>query len=178
MAQQPTWRGHRAPVEDPDGTPAAPTARRSRWPLLVGIAFGLAAVAGGVLLAGSLVGQQSTALPQIIRGTCLASADLASGSSSLRELDTVACGKTHDAEVFALRTLGVEEDLDRVSERCLAAAEELGVGLSQLTARDLEVRPLALTDSAPTAGDSVACFVRHNGGAPLRGAVFSPGSDQ
>lgn len=178
MAQQPAWRGHQAPVEDADGTPRVAAARRSRLPLVVGVVLALAVVAGCAALTGRLIHRDPATLPPIVVGTCLSSHDLETGSSSLRELAAVPCARAHDAEVFALRTLRAGESLDAVSERCLSAAEELGVGPAELTSRGLEVRPLALTDATPAAGDSVACFVSHTSGSPLRGAVFTTGSDQ
>lgn len=178
MAQQPTWRGHRAPVEDSGSSATDTVARRSRRPLALAIVLGLVVVAGCAALTGRLIRHEPATLPQILSGTCLASSDLAHGSSSLHELDAVSCRRAHDAEVFALHVMGAGEDLDGVSDRCLAAAEDMGVDPRQLSARHLEVRPLALTVSAPAVGDSVACFVRHKSGSPLRGAVFTSGSDQ
>lgn len=178
MAQQPTWRGHRAPVEDAEGATSDATSRRRRWPLVAGVVLALAVVAGCAALTGRLVHHDAVRLPTIVVGTCLTSPDLATGSSSLRKLGAVDCAKTHDAEVFALRTMGSGDDLATIGWRCLAAAEDLGVDGSALDSRSLEVRPLALTDTTPTTGDTVACFVRHSGGTPLRGAVFSTGSSQ
>lgn len=178
MAEQPTWRGHRAPVEDPEGLARNAPRRRPRWPVVVGVAAGVAVVAGCAVLTSRWAQHDPPALPRIDVGTCLSSSDLAAGRSSLRSLDAVDCGTTHDAEVFALRTLGPGEDLDSVGERCLTAAEDRGITPSALHARDLEVRPLALTDKTPDVGVAVACFVRHKGGTPLRGVVFSTGRDK
>lgn len=175
MAEQPTWRGHRAPVEDADHT-AGTSTRRSRASLVLGLLLAFAVVAGCAVLTGRLLHRDPPKLPPIVAGTCLTSRDLATGSSSLRELQAVACTQAHDAEVFALRTMGAGETLEGVGDRCLDAATDLGVGSPELTARRLEVRPLALTDATPTLGDPVACFVSHRDGTPLRGAVFSTGS--
>jgi hypothetical protein len=165
-------------VEDAEAAPGAVSRRRARWPLVAGVGLALTVVAGCAVLTGRLVHHDPSGLPTIVVGTCLSSTDLAAGRSDLSTLDAVSCGATHDAEVFALRTLGADEELDSVGERCLTAAEDLGINPSALHARDLEVRPLALSDAAPAAGDTVACFVRHKGGTPLRGAVFTTGSDQ
>lgn len=177
VAQQPTWRGHRAPVEDAGSAALAASAGRARWPLVLGIVLALAVIAGCAALTGRMVHRDQPTLPAIAVGTCLRSPDLATGSASLRKLDAVACHVTHDAEVFALRTVQGGEDLDAVGGRCLGAAEDRGIGAADLLDRGLEVRPLALTDTTPDVGDTVACFVRHSNGTPLRGAVFSTGSD-
>ena len=175
MAQQPTWRGHQAPVEDADDTTGA-VRRRSWLALALGLVVAVAVIAGCAALTGRLLQEESPKLPSIVAGTCLASRDLANGSSSLHELQAVSCARAHDAEVFALRTMGEGEGLEGVGNRCLEAATDLGIGPAELTDRDLEVRPLALTDATPTLGDPVACFVSHHDGTPLRGAVFSTGS--
>ncbi|MDO7869084.1 hypothetical protein [Nocardioides jiangxiensis] len=177
MAEQPTWRGHRAPVEDAEPAHTAPPARRVRWTLLAGLAAAAAVIGSCAVLTSRLVHHDPATLPDITVGTCLSSTDLARGRTSLQHLDALSCSRLHDAEVFALRTISPGEDLDAVASRCLEAAEDLGVDASALAARHLEVRPLALTDKDPTPGVPVACFVRQQNGAPLRGAVFT-GSDR
>lgn len=177
MAQQPTWRGHRAPVEDGDPPgPARPTGR-PRWVWLLGIGAAAAIVAGCAALTSHLVRHDPATLPAITDHSCLSSTDLARGDTSLRHLATVDCDRLHDAEVFALRTIAPGEDLDDVGVRCLEVATRLGMDSAALAARDLEVRPLALTNREPTAGTPVACFVRQQHGTPQSGAVFS-GSDR
>lgn len=181
MAQQPTWRGHRAPVEDP----ARPQARtggespqRSRWFVLVAALLAGTVIAGCAVLTAHLVDEEPTGLPDITLGACLQSTGLARGSSDLHDLDTVSCSRPHDAEVYALHEAAAGEDLAAIGDRCLLAAPDHGVSAADLGARDLEVRPLALTDAALRPGDTVACFVRHQNGTPLRGAVFTTGSDR
>jgi hypothetical protein len=178
VAQQPTWRGHRAPVEDAGGETAhSATMRRTRWPLVLGTVLAVAVVAGCAALTGRLVHHDPPTLPAITVGSCLSSPDLATGRASLRKLDAVGCHATHDAEVFALRTVQRGEGLNAVGGRCLGAAQDRGITASALRTRGLEIRPLALTDTTPGVGDTVACFVRHSNGTPLRGVVFTTGSD-
>lgn len=176
MAQQPSWRGHRAPVEDPTNPGVATRERperRSRLLLLAGVAMSGLVVAGCAVVALRLTDAPAAAkLPELTAGACLDSNELARGETDLRSLRTTDCGALHDAEIFALRKVGDDGSLTTVGEHCLAEAGDLGVDVNDLADRSLEVRPLALTTS-PRAGDTVACFVRHKSGTPLRGAVFT-----
>ena len=175
MGQQPTWRGHRAPVEDPraPGVPAAAAAGRAQrmWPaLIVGTVIAVTVAVVFILIA--LEERGESALPDIEVGSCLRSADLARGETSLSELTAVRCSADHDAEVFALLRLADGEDLDSSGARCVAAAAERDLTAAAVRERGLEVRPLTL-DDAPSAGDTVACFIRRQDGAPRRGTVFT-----
>jgi hypothetical protein len=174
LGQQPTWRGHRAPVEDarsPGVPAAAPAARARRWPaLLVGALIAVIVAAVFILMALEEPGE--SALPDIEVGTCLRSTDLARGESSLMELSTVPCSAEHDAEVFALLSLGAGEDLDASGARCVSFAGVYDLTAAAVQERELEVRPLAL-DETPSAGDTVACFIRRQDGSPRRGTVFT-----
>jgi hypothetical protein len=146
---------------------------------VIGVLAAALVAAASAYVASRLTEDDPTALPAIAVGTCLSSDELARGRSDLHDLDAVPCSSAHDAEVFSLRTANAGEDLDAIAERCLTAATDLGVSVDDLGARELELRPLALTSSALTAGDTVACFVRHQRGRPLRGAVITtPGSDR
>ncbi len=175
MAQQPSWRGHRAPVEVP-GSPGAlnpPTRRRrSRLVVVVAAVAAGAAIAGCAALAARLSDERARELPAVAAGTCLVSPDLAQGIPALQELDAISCSRPHDAEVFALLTLENGEQLNSAGMRCLDKAADLGVNAEDLRVRQLEVRPLSLDDT-PHPGDTVACFIRHQTGAPLHGAVFT-----
>lgn len=175
MGQQPAWRGHRAPVEDPraPGVPAdAPASRpQRRWPaLLAGAVIAVIVATVFVLIAVEEPGE--SALPEIEVGTCLRSADLARGASSLTALSGVPCSEAHDAEVFGLLRLADGEDLDAAGARCVRLADEHHLTAALVQARVLEVRPLALAEE-PSAGDAVACFIRRQDGAPRHGTVFT-----
>lgn len=175
MGQQPPWRGHRAPVEDPraPGVPAAAAADRVQrmWPALIAGAV-IAVIVAVVFILIALEERGESALPDIEVGACLRSADLARGETSLASLAAVQCSTDHDAEVFALLRLGDGEDLDSSGARCVATAGERGFSAAAAGERSLEVRPLTL-DDAPSAGDTVACFIRRQDGAPRRGTVFT-----
>lgn len=133
-----------------------------------------AAIAGCAALAAQLSDNTPQRdMPSIEAGTCLRSNDLAQGALALHELDTISCAHLHDAEVFAVQTMRPGEDLDAVGERCMGAASDRGFDGEQLQSRELEIRPLALTNT-PHSGDTVACFIRHQSGTPLRGVVFTP----
>lgn len=181
MAQQPPWRGYRAPIEDPEhprarAGSAAP--RRSRRVVLAGILLAGSVVTGCAVLAAHLMDRTPSGLPSIAVGDCLRSAELARGSSNLHDLDTIPCSQLHDAEVFAVRTAAAGDDLGAIGDRCLLDAAAVGLAVADLDRRHLEVRPLALTDADLRPGDTVACFVRHQNGTPLRGAVLTTGSDR
>lgn len=175
MGQQPTWRGHRAPVEDP-GAPGVAAAEASdrvprSWPALVaGVVIAVSVAVVFILIA--LEERGGSALPDISVGTCLRSADLARGETALSALSSVPCSADHDAEVFALLRLADGEDLDSSGARCMAAAGGHDLTAAAVHERELEVRPLAL-DDAPSAGDTLACFIRRQDGTPRRGTVFT-----
>lgn len=181
MAQQPTWRGHRAPVEDPERpgvVSGQPSPRRSRWLVLAGALCVGIVVAGCAILTARLTRDEPTPLPDITAGTCLRSDELARGGTDLHDLDAVSCSRPHDAEVYAVRTAAAGEDLAMIGDHCLGEATERGVTATDLADQELEVRPLALTDAVLRPGDTVACFIRHQNGTRLRGAVFTSGSDR
>lgn len=146
--------------------------------MLAGILLAASVVTGCAVLAAHLMDRDASRVPAIAVGDCLRSAELARGSSDLHDLDTVPCSRLHDAEVFAVRTAAAGDDLGAIGDRCLRDAADRGVPAAELDQRHLEVRPLALTDADLRPGDTVACFVRHQNGTPLRGAVFTTGSDR
>jgi hypothetical protein len=174
MKQQPTWRGHRAPVEGVgESTTARPRARSRQWSVALLAVIALAAVATGIVAAVQNAGPDTPPrLPPVAIGTCLISPELARASDGVTELEAVACSRAHDGEVFALLTLRADEDLDAAGSRCVGAAAVRQFDFEELRTRGLEVRPLAL-DGNPTTGDTVACFVRRKDGAPQRGAAFA-----
>lgn len=174
MKQQPTWRGHRAPVEGAAGSGPARTSRRSRvWSVALLALIALAAVIAGVVAAVQNSSPNGPArLPKIAVDTCLTSPELAQASPGVTTLNAVPCSEAHDGEVFALIELGPNETLGAATSRCAAAAGARNFDLRQLLSRGLEVRPLAL-DGTPAPGDTVACFVRRIDGAPKRGATFT-----
>jgi hypothetical protein len=174
MKQQPTWRGHRAPVEGA-GAPASarPSSRSRTWSIALLAVLALAAVAAGVVAAvQSASTDPSSRLPKVTVGTCLISPELARASDGVTSLDAVPCSQAHDGEVFALLKLRAGEGLDAAGGRCIGAATDRQLDVEALQARGLEVRPLAL-DGTPTTGDAVACFVRRQDGSPQRGAAFT-----
>jgi hypothetical protein len=133
----------------------------------------LAAVIAGVVAAVENASPDpSPQLPPVSVGTCLISPELASAADGVTTLDAVPCSRAHDGEVFALLKLRAGEDLDAAGVRCAGAATDRQFSFTELQERGLEVRPLAL-DGNPTTGDTVACFVRRQDGAPQRGAAFT-----
>jgi hypothetical protein len=133
----------------------------------------LGAVATGVVAAVQISRpDRAPELPPVAVGTCLVSPELARGSDGVTSLEAVSCVRAHDAEVFAILHLRAGEDLDAAGARCIGAAGDREFDFAALQARGLEVRPLAL-DPTPTTGDTVACFVRRQDGAPQRGAAFT-----
>lgn len=174
MKQQPTWRGHRAPVEGVDGPAATrPKARSRTWSVALLAVVALVAVIAGVIAAVQNASPDaSPRLPAVSVGTCLISPELARATDGVTTLDAVPCSRAHDGEVFAMLELRAGEDLAAAGRRCVGAATDRQFHFEELQSRGLEVRPLAL-DGDPTTGDPVACFVRRQDGAPQRGAAFT-----
>lgn len=184
LPPQPTWQGHQAPQQGWGGY-AAPPPKKSRRGLLVALlsVLVIALIAGAVVLAIWLVGRDDDdpsglAVSDLQPGQCLTGTDLegiaseAFADQEITGLAEVDCDEPHDLEVYAIVDLD-EDGTDGVAaagDTCVDEAEDAGRRQLDLADDDLEIRPLAGPE--PEAGDSVACFVRHQGGDRTTGSAF------
>lgn len=156
------------------GNPPVPPRRRKAWLLPVVLVAVLLLIAGAAVTAILLTRSSGTSVANLDEGDCLVSSDLAAGNGSVADVEVGDCEEAHDAEVFATFELDDEEADeydDAAPAKCASLLAEHDSSLDDLAADDLEVRPLT-QDEEPTAGDDVACLVRHAEGDELDQPIF------
>lgn len=156
------------------GNPPVPPRRRKAWLLPVVLVAVLLLIAGAAVTAILLTRSSGTSVANLDEGDCLVSSDLAAGNGSVADVEVGDCDEAHDAEVFATFELDDEEADeydDAAPAKCASLLAEHDSSLDDLAADDLEVRPLT-QDEEPTAGDDVACLVRHAEGDELDQPIF------
>ncbi|NYG58273.1 hypothetical protein BJ980_001196 [Nocardioides daedukensis] len=135
---------------------------------IVGLVFGIMALAGGD------DETDGVAINDLKSGECVVSEDIAEGAGTIDSIETIGCGKDHDAEVFAIveisDELAKDFDVDAAGSTCVDELVKQGKSLADLTSAGQEVRPLVASDE-PTSDDNLVCFIRNSNGDELTSKI-------